>query len=137
MIRIDWAQICEMAFFDDCGRLCMIGVMARFSAPTLPIAMRQIMIVLRIQEVQPGEVFRLAVSMVTPAGTVLTPQNSAGFEVTVVPDYILITLRDIPLREEGVHRFSVSVGTDNAVSIDIPVRVAAKLEPADGSAHDG
>ena len=115
----------------------MIGVMARFPAPQLPIAMRQIMIVLRIQEVQPGEAFRVAVSMVTPAGTLLTPQDSAGFEVTVVPDYIVITLRDIPLREEGVHRFSVSVGKGNPVSIDVPVRIVGNREPADGNAHDG
>ena len=38
MVRIDWVQLCEMAFLDDCDRLCMIGVMTRFPAPVLPIA---------------------------------------------------------------------------------------------------
>ena len=77
----------------------MIGVMARFPAPQLPIAMRQIMIVLRIQEVQPGEVFRIAVSMVTPAGTVLTPQESAGFEAqSLAGPFIELPSHSVELR---------------------------------------
>src|SRR5262245_62071174 len=136
MVRIDWVQICETAFFDDSDRLCMIGVMMRFPAPKLPIAMRQVMIVVRICDAEPGESLGIGVSMVTPAGMTLTPQNTDGFEVAVAPDYILITLRDIPLREEGVHRFCVSLGKGNPVFIDIPVRAVAKSERPDRNAHD-
>jgi hypothetical protein len=136
MVRIDWAQLCEMAFFDDSDRLCMIGVMTRFPAPELPIAMRQIVIVVRIRDTQPDEAFGIGVTMVTPSGISLTPQNTDGFDVLVSTNYVLITLRDVPLDEEGVHRFSVSVGKGNPVSIDVPVGVAAKNESEKGNSNN-
>jgi len=83
MIRIDWVQLCEMAFFDDRDRLCMIGIMNRFPAPALPIAMRQLMIVVRIADAQSGESFAIGVSFVTPRGVSMTPKDSDGFEIAV------------------------------------------------------
>lgn len=130
MVRIESAQLCEMAFFDDCDRLCLIGVMTRFPAPALPIAMRQLMIVARIVDVEAGESFGIGVSMATPGGVLLTPQHSDGFDVALSAEYILITLRDVPLSEEGVYRFDVSVGKESPVSVEVPVRlVPRKAQP--------
>ena len=123
MIRIDWVQLCEMAFLDDCERLCMIGVMTRFPAPQLPIAMRQVMIVVRIVDVQPEEPFGIGVSMTTPSGVSLAPPRGDGLDIAVTREYIFITLRDIPLSEEGMHCFTVAIGKSNPVSIDIPARL--------------
>jgi hypothetical protein len=129
MIRIDWVQLCETAFLDDCDRLCMIGIMTRFPAPQLPIAMRQIMIVVRIAGVEKEETFAIGVSMVTPDGVSLTPQRSDGFDIAIKADYIFITLRDIPLDDEGTHRFTVTVGKGDPVFIDIPVRLVTNSAP--------
>lgn len=123
MIRIDWVQLCEMAFLDDCDRLCMIGIMTRFPAPQLPVAMRQIVIVARVADVEAEETFGIGVSMLTPSGVSLTPQRTDGFDIAVTAEYIFITLRDIPLSEEGMHRFTVAVGKGEPVSIDVPVRL--------------
>lgn len=133
MIRIDWAQLCEMAFLDDCDRLCMIGIMTRFPAPQMPIAMRQIMIVVRIADVEAEETFGIGVSLLTPGGQSLMPQTN-GFDIAITAEYIFITLRDIPLAEEGLHRFSVSVGKGEPVSIDVPVRLVTN-RPQSGSAR--
>ena len=124
MVRIDWAQLCEMAFLDDCDRLCMIGVITRFPAPQLPIAMRQVVIVVRIAELPTEETFGIGVSMLTPCGVSLTPPRTEGVDIAVTPEYIFITLRDIPLAEEGMHRFTVTVGEGEPVSIEVPVRLA-------------
>src|SRR5215471_19856981 len=123
MIRIDWAQLCEMAFLDDSARLCMIGVMTRFPAPQLPVTMRQVVIVVRIADVEVEESFGIGVSMSTPSGALLTPTHTDGFDITVTAEYVFITLRDIPLKDEGMHRFSVAVGKGDPVSIDVPVRL--------------
>ena len=136
MIRIDWAQLCEMAFLDDSARLCMIGVMTRFPAPQLPVAMRQVVIVVRIADVEAEESFSIGVSMLTPRGALLTPQRSDGFDITVTAEYIFITLRDIPLKEEGMHRFSVAVGKGDPVSIDVPVRLVVNRAPAGINANN-
>jgi hypothetical protein len=135
MIRIDWVHICEMAFRDDCDRLCMIGVMTRFPAPQLPIVMRQLMIVARIAGAQPEESFGIGVSMVTPCGVSLTPQRADGFDIAMTPEYIFITLRDIPLAEEGVHRFTVTIGKGDPVSIDVPVRLVVKQAQDVNASH--
>src|SRR5215467_11819209 len=135
MIRIDWAQLCEMAFLDDSARLCMIGVMTRFPAPQLPVAMRQVVIVVRIVDVETEESFSIGVSMLTPRGVLLTPQSSDGFDITVTAEYIFITLRDIPLKEEGMYRFSVAVGKGDPVSIDVPVRLVVDRPLAGGNAN--
>jgi hypothetical protein len=130
MIRTEWAHLCETAFLDDCDRLCMIGVMARFPAPELPIAMRQIMIVVRIAGAEAGESFGIGVSMVTPSGVSLTPKQADAFDIAITSDYVFITLRDVPLAEEGMHRFAVSVGKGSPVSIDVPVRLVPKTAQA-------
>jgi len=135
MIRIDWAQLCQMAFLDDCDRLCMIGVMTRFPAPQLPVTMRQVVIVVRIADVEAEESFSIGVSMLTPRGALLTTQSSDGFDITVTAEYIFITLRDIPLRDEGMHRFSVAVGKGDPVSIDVPVCLVVNRPPAGGNAN--
>jgi len=135
MILIDWAQLCQMAFLDDCDRLCMIGVMTRFPAPQLPVAMRQVVIVVRIADVEAEESFSIGVSMSTPSGVLLTPTHTDGFDITVTAEYIFITLRDIPFKEEGMHRFSVAVGEGDPVSIDVPVRLVVNRAPAGSNAN--
>ena len=121
MILIDWAQLCEMAFLDDSDRLCMIGVMTRFPAPALPIRLRHVMIVVRIVGGQAEKTFDIGISMVTPNGSSLTPQQADAFDIAVTAEYVFITLRDIPLKEEGTHRFAVSVGSGDPVFLDVPV----------------
>jgi hypothetical protein len=123
MVRIDWAEVCEMAFLDDSGRLCMIGLMTRFPAPALPIAIRQVMLVARIADLQEQESFRIAISLVTPCGVSLSPRHKDDLDITVTTEYIFITLRDVPLAEEGMHHFAISVGTGDPVSIAVPVRL--------------
>ena len=131
MVRIGWTQLCEMAFLDDCDRLCMIGVMTRLAAPALPIAMRQLMVVIRVADMQESETFSIGVSLLTPSGVSLTPpRHEDGFDIAVTAEYIFITLRDIPLAEEGIHRFAVSVGEAGPGFIDVPVRLVPKTVQA-------
>jgi hypothetical protein len=44
----------------------------------------------------------------------------------VAGEYVLITLRQMPLTAEGVYRFLVSVGADTEVALDIPVMLISK-----------
>ena len=52
MARIDWALLCDVAFMDRLGRLCVIGVTREFFVPTLPIALHQVMLVARLTDMQ-------------------------------------------------------------------------------------
>jgi len=136
MARMEWAQLCELAFLDDCDRLCMIGIMTRFPVPSLPIAVRQMMIVARIADVQSGESFGVGVSLTTPNGFSIAAHQTEGFEVGIAADYVFITLREIPFAEEGIHRLLVSIGDGDPAVLDIPVLLVRKAPQTGRHASD-
>jgi hypothetical protein len=121
MARIASAQLCEMAFLDNCDRLCMVGVTTRLPVPTLPLAVHQLMIAARVVDVRKGESLDLGVSITMPNGMSTAPDQPDGIQVNVSAEYVLITLRQIPLLEEGVYRFAISLGDQDPVVIDVPV----------------
>ncbi len=43
MARIEWATLCDLAFFDRQDRLCIIGMFRRLPAPSLPLAINPVL----------------------------------------------------------------------------------------------
>jgi hypothetical protein len=121
MARIAWLQLCENAFLDNTDRLCVIGVTNRFPVPTLPIAVHQLMIAGRIVDVRPGEAIEVGISITTPSGLSPSPDDPHCIDISSAGEYVLVTLRQFPLEEEGMYRFVVSLGENNPVTLDIPV----------------
>src|SRR5262245_55966760 len=127
MAHIDWLQLCESAFLDNCNRLCVVGFLNRFQVPALPIAVNQLMLAGRVVDLRPGEEFEIGVSITTPSGLSPSPDDPDCFEISNAGEYVLVTLRQFPLHEEGVHRFTVSLIGGNTVTVDIPVQLASSL----------
>src|SRR5262245_33541302 len=121
MARIASAHLCELAFLDSCDRLCLVGVTTRLPVPSLPLAVHQLMLAARVVGVLPGESLDLGVSGTMPSGMSTAPEQPDGIHVNVLAEYILITLRQIPLMEEGLYRFVVSLGSQEPVVIEVPV----------------
>lgn len=63
----------------------------------------------------------VAFGVVTPAGLWVTPGDDDAASVVVSGEYLIISLRSLPLRDEGVHRFEVSLGNGSTASVEIPV----------------
>ena len=42
---IDWAFVCDLAYFDRHDRLCIVGITQKFVFPRLPVGLHQIMLV--------------------------------------------------------------------------------------------
>jgi hypothetical protein len=122
---IEWARLCETAFLDRCDRLCLIGVITHFPVPSLPVAVTQFMIAAHVVDVRLHDEVEVGVSVTTPQGLLVMPDGPAGFHVEVAGEYLLITLRQMPLTAEGVYRFLVSVGVDTEVTLDVPVLVVS------------
>jgi hypothetical protein len=123
---IEWARLCETAFLDSCDRLCLIGVITHFPVPSLPVAVTQCMIAAHVVNVPLHDEVEVGVSVTTPHGLLVMPDGPDGFQVEVAGEYLLITLRQMPLTAEGVYRFLVSVGVDTEVTLDVPVLVVSK-----------
>ncbi len=83
------------------------------------------MIAAHVVDVRLHDEVEVGVSVTTPQGLLVMPDGPAGFHVEVAGEYLLITLRQMPLTAEGVYRFLVSVGVDTEVTLDVPVLVVS------------
>lgn len=126
MARIDWALLCDLAFFDRQDRLCIVGIVRKLPTPRLPLAISQVMLVAHLADIRPIEEVEISVAVVTPSGTLTTPRSSDCVAVEMAHEYVLVTLRDLPLKEEGVYRFQVALKGQPVASVDIPVLTAAR-----------
>lgn len=130
MADIEWLQLCETAFLDNCDRLCVIGIVNRFPVPVLPIAVHQLTLAGRVVNVGPGGEIEVRVSITTPSGLSPSPDDPECIEISNLGEYVLVTLRQFPLGEEGIYRFSVSIGEGDAVVLDIPVLLVSSAAHA-------
>jgi uncharacterized protein DUF6941 len=121
MARIDWTVLCDLAFFDRQDRLCIVGIVRALPTPGLPVCIKQIMLVAHLTDLQQSEEIEVAVSIATPSGLVSTARDPECVVMEVAFEYILVTLRDIPLTEEGIYQFRLALSGESMVSVSIPV----------------
>ena len=131
MAHIDWMHLCELAYFDRQGRLCIVGMTTHFVLPSLPIRLRQIMLVARVADARPGERLDVGFGLATPAGVWMSPNSTDDVHVEVAGEHILVTLRDVPFQEEGAHRFGIQLGTQQLATVDVPVVIMPASQPAE------
>jgi hypothetical protein len=123
--------LCESAFLDRRDRLTVIGIATQFPVPSLPVAINKIMLVARVMGVAPGEEMQVGVAISTPRGRWARPDASA-FDVDQAGEYLLVTLRDVPLTEAGTYRFALALGSEETI-VEAPVTLMAA--PAQISIH--
>ncbi len=58
MARIEWMLLCETALLDRQGRVSLIGVATDFPVPSVPIVIKQLMMVARVVEARTGDEMR-------------------------------------------------------------------------------
>src|SRR5262245_11124413 len=125
MAKIAWAQLCELAFLDSVGRLCVIGITRRLPVPSLPLALNQLMIAAHVVDVRIGDELKVEAWVTTPRGQASAPNHPDDLSVTVAADYLLLALRDIPLTEEGIYRISMAIDGGAPLTLDVPVVVVS------------
>jgi hypothetical protein len=117
MARIDWAVLCDLAFMDRLGRLCVIGVTREFFVPALPIALHQVVLVAHLTDVQPIDTIGVGVFVVSPHGVSARPKTSDSIIVELSGEYVLATLRNVPLTDEGMYRFDIALTGQTPTSV--------------------
>src|SRR5262245_15645795 len=121
MPEVDWAVLCDLAYFDTYGNLCLIGIHTDGPVRVLPAGVHRLSIAAHVNGHGPDR--NVILSITTPHGP-----GADGFEdvhTSCNGEYVLCSIARVPLVHEGVYRFDVSMG---AASLDIPVLVT-------GSAH--
>jgi len=121
MAQVEWLMACDLAYFDREERLCMVGVTKHLLLPSLPVRLRGLTLVAQLTNVRPGERLTLGVIVSTPEGEWIKPSNPNSVQIEVNDRYILASLRDLPIDDEGKYRFALRLTPDELVAIDIPV----------------
>ena len=129
MARVDWTVLCELAFLDRQDRLCVIGLTTALPVPHLPVLVNQLMVVARLDELRPVEEIQVAAAVVSPTGIWKTPSDD-DVSIEMAREFVLVTLRSIPLTEEGIHSFRILIGGQPPASIDVPVVMVGSRIPA-------
>jgi hypothetical protein len=122
MARIDWALLCDIAFFDAHNRLSVIGVVDRLPVSELPVAIGRMMLVARLTDIETVEEVGLSVGIVAPNGSLIPSGECA---VKMVRDYILVTIHDWSIREEGVYRIRIGLSSQPPVFVKVAVLLPA------------
>ena len=130
MARVDWTVLCELAFLDRQDRLCVIGLTTALPVPHLPILVNQLMLVARLDGLRPIEEIQVAAAVVSPTGIWKTPSDDDSVSIEMAREFVLVTLRSIPLAEEGIHSFRILIGGQPPASIDVPVVLVGSRTPA-------
>lgn len=124
MITIAWAVLCEAISRDENNRLSLFGVASDLPVPSLPLVLTEHLIVARLSN-SDGNELDVTFGVTTPAGLWVTPIDEEAASVDVSGEYLVITLRSLPLRDEGVHRFEVGLSNGSMASVEIPVWLCA------------
>ena len=123
MASVEWALLCDLAYFDAYRNLCLIGVQTQAPVPTLPSGTRRFAIAARVLGLQPHP--DVSVSVSTPDSRLNAKTWCERIEIEALGDYLVVRLGGAQLIQEGIYRFEVSMGAEESESIDIPVVVAA------------
>jgi hypothetical protein len=118
--------LCDSAFFDQQDRLCLIGVVRRLNLQSVPHVIRQLTLVARLVDIQPVDEITIAVGMVTPSGFHASSPGAPEVMIEMAGEYVLASIRDVLLIEEGVHHFRIMLVGQVAVDLEIPVLAAGK-----------
>jgi hypothetical protein len=127
MARIEWALLCDLAYFDAYRNLCVIGVQTQ-PVPSFPIGTRHFAVAARVPGLSSHPSVTVSVSTPDNAGA---PTECEHMRVEAVGDHLLVTIGVAPLIDDGVYRFEVALTSQPSIAIDLPFIVAGQQ----GSAH--
>jgi hypothetical protein len=123
MARVEWALLCDLAYFDAYGHLCVIGAHTQCPVPMLVAGTHRITIAARVVGLRPRP--DVVVSVSTPDGRRSATTWCERIEVEALGDDLLIRLGGVPVMPEGMYRLDVLVNGEERSAIDLPVQVVA------------
>ncbi len=117
---VAWVVLCESVARDETGRLSLFGIASHLPVPSLPLLLMEHRVVARLAHLDARQAIDVSFGIVTPGGHWIAPGDDAA-TLEVSGEFIIITLRSLPLREEGIHRLEVGLGNGSAASAEILV----------------
>ncbi len=122
MAQLDWALLCDHAYFDSSDRLCMLGVMRQLRTTGLPETMTRLVIVAKVTKLRVIEQFDVSVAILSPSGFLLAADHdSDAMTIDLIQDFVIVTIRGMPITESGSYTFRLQIEEQPTWDIDLPV----------------
>jgi hypothetical protein len=126
MTTVDWAVMCDLAYFDGASRLCMFGIDTVGPVRTLSIGSHRLAIAIHFLDRDPHDGPDVALFVTRPNGEIRAADEVRDFCVESRGDYMLVEMPSMPLREEGLYRFELACGARQPTMCEVTVLVHAQ-----------
>lgn len=120
MARCEWAILCDYAFQDQGGKMCIIGMFDRIMTNAVPASHHQAAVVLRLVG-EPQERVRIRIDVVRPNNDLLGRVEGEGQLADAGTVNLNLGLRGLPLPDFGIYAFNVFVGDQLDKTIGLTV----------------
>jgi uncharacterized protein DUF6941 len=120
-MAIDWAVVCDFAYFDRAQQLCMMGVETAGPIRTLPTGIHRLAIAVHFHDRHPHDSADLALFVTGPDGDWRMADVAHDFCVESSGEYLLIRMPSVSLQAEGTYRFELACGTRQLVVCEVNV----------------
>jgi hypothetical protein len=121
MPRVEWAVLCDLAYFDAGRNLCMIGMQTQ-AVPAFSPGARRFAIAAHVPGLRPDP--SVSVSLSTPDEAPTARVDCEHVQIEAVGDHLVLNIGVAPLVDHGIYRFEVSLGSRPALSLDLPIVIA-------------
>jgi hypothetical protein len=125
MARIDWSVICDLAYFDATGRLCLLGVETETAVPRLPVGTQHFTIVARVRDGRIGEGVLPLLSVISPRGEWWDVTPEREFLVERHAEYLIVHVPALRLVDEGLYRFELALAAPDLATVELSALVTA------------
>ncbi len=126
MAECDWAILCDYAFQDSRGKMCLIGIFNNFNLPKVPAIHSQAALVVQLKG-DPNEQFRARIDFVRPGGAVLQSMEGQGAISPLGGAGIALSLQALQLPDAGVYTINVYVNDEVSYVTTFTVHVPASV----------
>lgn len=118
-------MLCHRVSLDDCGRLSLHSVIDGLTAPELPIHVREMTVVAKLDHAPVATELGLRIAVARPLDLGDIPEDTYGTELFVTGQYAMGRLLGLPIIEQGIHRIEVALMGQAPSVVDVPVFAAA------------
>ncbi len=123
MATVDWAVICDLAYFDSFDRLCLFGIETSGTVRTLPAGVHRLAVALHLQHRNPLDDLDLSLLVTSPHGEWHAADEVHDFCVESRGEYVIVQIPGFPLQEEGIYRFELACGVKEPAICEMNVLV--------------
>ena len=110
MTTVDWAAICDLAYFDSLDRLCLFGIETTGRTRTLQAGVHRLALAVHLHDGRLRDGREVSLSVTSPHGESRAADEVVDFDVESRGEYVILHMPSFQLDEEGIYRFEVDCG---------------------------